>query len=491
MTERHARPATASDAVDAVLASNRGPFSFRPSPTGILEAHEGVGAVAEALATVAHDRAGRTTWVACPVSEHDYTAVANGTAAVSARALPYEAVHVLPERPALHGYYDGMSNGILWPACHDLWDDLGLEVGDWDGNLRAYDDVNRLFADALARHSSAAAVVSLHDYHVLRVARHLRRLQPDRRVGLFLHVPWRARGFSRLPERLVRAVVDGMLGADVVGFQTTDWIDEFLETCETLGYEVDAERRSVRADRDRWSWMKAYPVALEPAKVERLARTPHAERWAAEIDGGVSRPLIARVDRIEPSKNQIRGFEAFEVLERGGGFEHATFVACLIPRRAEIPAYRRYRAALEARAEAINRARPGAVRLYVGEDRERALALLRLHDVLLVNSVADGMNLVAKEGALLNENDGALVVSSTVGAARELGEGAIVIDDPRDVQATAQALGRALSLPSGERARRAALLRRHVARDSPAAWFRDQVEDLLHVRDHGRPRPGS
>ncbi len=461
------------------FASNRGPLSFVRADGSYAPA-PGVGAVAELLDLLGRSLGSGLRWIASAVSEDDRAAVRAGACAHACASLPYRAEYLAFEGDVYRHYYDEISNRILWFACHDLWDELGVGSPGWGwrDSWGGYDAANRWFAERVARRADPSSIALFHDYHLLTGPKWLKGLRPDVASGLFMHGAWSTEGFQRLPKALVARVVDGMLGADVVGFHTPGWGDEFLDTCEASGETVDRHLGTVMRD-GRRTRVRAYPVPVDTDRVLAAGHRPEADRWVDRLGRLVKGKLIARADRVEPSKNALRGFQAFELaLERMSEPSEATFVASLLPRRTTMDEYVRYRAQIERTVDDINARFPGSIRLFLGDDRERSFAAMRRADVIFVNSIRDGMNLVAKEGVILNERNAVLVISSTVGAATELGQAALVIRDPRDVAETAAVLERALAMPARERARRSGILRNLVMSHTPADWLGELVADL-------------
>ncbi len=221
-------------------------------------------------------------------------------------------------------------------------------------------------------------------------------------------------------------------------------------------------------------------MAVDATGLRQIADSPAARQWAGRFAADSGRPHIIRVDRLDPSKNIVRGFAAFEqVLARWPASRPApVFTACLVPSRPDIEAYARYAALVGDWEKRLLERYPGCVQVLVGHDRARAFAALRAYDVLCVNSLADGMNLVAYEGATLNDRHGVLVVSDRAGCSEYLGEHAIRIADPADVRATADALLAALEMPPADRVRHAAGLRRLAGQRSSASWLEQQLTDL-------------
>lgn len=389
-------------------------------------------------------------------------------------------------------YYNEVSNRMLWFANHCLWDEVDLhrfgdqELDAWD---HAYEPVNRLFAQSIDEAADPDALVLFQDYHLATAPGHLRDLRPDQTIMHFTHSSFCGpHGLDRLPSPIPRAVIHGMLGADLIGFHVPPWAEGFYACCEAAGADVDRARGLVRHD-GRVSWIRTYPIPIDPSSLRERAHRPKASGWATKLRDATDGRMIVRGDRAEPSKNIVRGFRAFEMLldRRPDLRDSVRFVACLYPSRQEMRVYQEYVAAIETAVADINHKHPGSIEMFMKDDFDRTLGAYREYDVLLVNSIMDGMNLVSKEGPALNERDGVLVLSHGAGSYSELGDAAIDITDPLDIVATAEALARALDLSPDERAKRAAILRERVAASKPDDWIQRQIDDLAAIRDEGAP----
>ena len=263
-----------------------------------------------------------------------------------------------------------------------------------------------------------------------------------------------------------------------------------MDCCADVGAEVDHDEGKV-THKGRTSWVRTYPIPVEPADLQDRMRGEAAQAWKERFErlrpkGG---SLIVRADRTEPSKNIVRGFEAFGLLldDRPDLARRTRFVACLYPSRQSMREYRRYSDEAREAARSVNERHPGSIELFLEDDFDRTVAVLSEYDVLLVNPIMDGMNLVSKEGPCLNERNGVLVLSKGAGSFEELGELAIPIENPLDVAATAAALSTAIDLDAGERARRAIALRIKVVGRKPGDWIAPQLDDLSSIRETGRP----
>ncbi|MDQ4124446.1 MAG: trehalose-6-phosphate synthase, partial [Actinomycetota bacterium] len=314
--------------------------------------------------------------------------------------------------------------------------------------------------------------------------------RPDQTIFHFTHSSFCGPedGLERVPRPIPQSVIEGLMGADLVGFHVAQWVHNFLDCCERIGAAVDRERGLV-VHEDIHTWVREYPIPIDPRDLRERAAGEAATEWANRFRREAVGPLIVRADRSEPSKNVIRGFEAFGmVLDRRPDLAStARFVACLYPSRQSMPEYRRYSEEIDRVVADVNARHPGAIDLYMKDDFDRTLGAYLVYDVLLVNPIMDGMNLVAKEGSCLNENDGALVLSPGAGSFEELGEHAVAIEDQLDVASTAAALERAIDMPRAERRERALKLRELSTARKPEDWINAQLDDLEAIQAGDEP----
>jgi trehalose 6-phosphate synthase len=332
-------------------------------------------------------------------------------------------------------------------------------------------------------------VFLIQDYHLTLVPRMLRELAPDARILHFSHTPFAGRTYFRtLPDDMRRSVLRGMLGADVVGFQGRQWGENFLLSVRELD-DVHVDIRAHRAEVDgREVQVRSFPVAVGAQEIREAARSDRAKRLRAQVEKiRGDRKLLLRVDRLEPSKNILRGFLAFELLlqKHPEWRGRVVFLALLSPSREEVPAYRDYGADCRAAADRINAAFGKEdwtpIVLKVQENFTYAVAAYDQYDAMLVNPVHDGMNLVAMEGPVLNSRGGALILSRNAGAYGRLGRHALAIN-PFDLSETAEAIREALEMPEEERTRRARGLQRSALSHTPATWLAAQLRAIDDVR---------
>jgi trehalose 6-phosphate synthase len=279
-----------------------------------------------------------------------------------------------------------------------------------------------------------------------------------------VHIPWPV-DWSILPPHMRRQVHEGLLANDVVAFHTERWARNFERSCHDVvgGTGTTA--------------VTHHAISIDVGEFDSLA----ASDAVRSAEATLPRPdkLVVRVDRTDPSKNIVRGFTAFGVMldQHPEWRGRVRMLARLDPSREAIPEYVEYRAAIEREVNAVNGRYPGAIVLQVADDFPQSVAAYKQYDVLLVNAVFDGMNLVAKEGPLVNTRDGVLLLSENAGAHEELAEWALTIN-PFDVQGQADALHEALSMDSDQRRRRAEALRAHVREHDVTVWLRGVLADL-------------
>ena len=436
------------------------------------------------------------TWVASAMTEEDRAvALEQGGSFVEETpdGAEYRLRLVSHEPAAYDRFYKQLANPTLWFLQHYLWGlgsapDFGPELHEaWHSG---YVPVNEALAAAaleeLDREPDAA--VLFHDYHLYLAPRLVREARPGVVTSHVLHIPWPEPDYwHALPGELRIAVHEGLLANDVVGFHTERWKRAFLLSAERLlGAQVDRDTGTVEHN-GHVTRVVAHPIGVYPAVFDRLREHPGGLEREAAVVRGRPRQLVLRVDRIDPSKNIVRGFRAFALLLERHPELHGqvTMAALLAPSRQDIPEYAEYAAGVERAVREVNE-RYGAdgwepVQLDVADDFLRSVAGYKQFDVLLVNPVFDGLNLVAKEAFLVNERDGALVLSENAGAHEELGDWALTVN-PLDLSGQADALYEALTLDSAERLRRADAIRAHVREHDIREWIEAQLADLDAVR---------
>jgi trehalose 6-phosphate synthase len=465
-----------------LLASNRGPVSF--GDDGVPR--RGGGGLVSALGRVqVPDDA---VWVCAALSDPDRRAARAAGGRLErdpAGAVP-TAVRMLDLDPVMFDRaYNAVANGVLWFVSHLLYATPSAPVfgqrsrREWAAYV-AYDEA---FADALAEEAAAGATVLVQDYHLSLTPRLLRERRPDLRITHFSHTPWAPPEYFRLlPDGVARELLTGLLGADAAGFHSPRWADAFARCCvEILGASYDGEAVTFEG---RTTQVDVYPLGVDGDDLRAKAHDPEVtSRLDTLRDLVGDRQLLLRVDRTELSKNIVRGLEAYrELLRRWPEHrERVVHLAFAYPSRHDLPEYREYTGAVQRVAREVNEefATPGwvPVTLEVKDDYPRSLAAMRLADVLVVNPLRDGMNLVAKEGPVLSEHGVGLVLSREAGAADDLGADALLVN-PFDVSQTAEALHAALVMDPAERAARTTRLAAAATAFPPSRWLAAQLAVL-------------
>lgn len=465
-----------------LVASNRGPVSWRRDAGGDLTPRRGFGGLVTALGGALQNEEG--TWVSVALSADDREVAATHAGepfAVETDGATFE-LRLLDVGDRYEPYYNQVANRMLWFTVHGLWGEPYEPSGTgWRDAWDAYVSVGEEVAAAVVASADGEdAEIHLQDYHLCSAPHAVRAALPRARILHYLHTPWVGPSeLRRLPDRVAEGVLRGLLGADVVAVSSPKWAAAFRRgAVEVLGAVPDGQdlwfegRRTVVAD--FVLGVDEDDLAASAARPETIAA---GERLEAEADG---RALILRVDRSDLSKNILRGLQAYECLldrhpEHRGRVWH---YAHLNPSRQGVTEYRAYLEACQGAAARIaERYGPEAITLAVTDHYPTAVAALQRSDVLLTNPVRDGTNLVAKEGPVLNDRDGVLVLSRDAGAADVLSDGALMVN-AYDVEAQAEALHAALVMPADERAARAELLRAAARRGAPGEWFAGQRATL-------------
>ncbi len=478
-----------------IVVSNRAPVSFARA-NGERVAKRGAGGLVTALRSLVdhHD----VTWIASAMSDED-RAVAEeaGHEAVDETphgGAPYRLRLVAHDAAAYHRFYNVVANPTLWFAQHYLWGlaeqpvlDARFQVAWEDG----YVEVNRAFAQVVIQELEGRpdAAVFFHDYHLYVAPAFVRGARPEATLSHFVHIPWPESDYwSVLPEPVRRAVHEGLLANDVVGFHTARWVRNFLRSCQdVLGAEADFERGETTCG-DRTVAVRATPISVDAEEFAELAQSDAVLEAERALESARPERLVVRVDRTDPSKNVVRGFRAFELFleEHPEWHGRVVMLALLDPSRQGISEYAEYLDAIRRAAREVNdrfgRADWTPLDLRIGDDFPGSVAAYKQFDVLLVNAIFDGLNLVAKEAPLVNERDGVVVLSENTGAFEELAEWVLPVN-PFDVAGQARALSEALELPEGERRRRRAAICSWVREHDVERWIRLQLDAIDQARE--------
>ncbi|HEY2768777.1 MAG TPA: trehalose-6-phosphate synthase [Solirubrobacteraceae bacterium] len=462
------------------------------------EVQRGSGGLVTALTGLASHR--EAVWIASAMSEQDVEVSREHDGRAFGVRSPaggeYQVRLVASDPEAYDRFYNVFANPMLWFIQHYLWDLSNapdIRRHEIEAFEFGYNAVNEDLARAVVEELDGALepVVMVHDYHLYTLPDLVRKARPDVFLHHFIHIPWtQSDAWRVLPSRIREEIFTGLLANDIIGFHTRSYRRNFLQCCQDLlDLEVDFERGAVRFG-EREVWVRAYPLPIDHRATRRLAQGERVRELERELLARRRDFLILRVDRADLSKNVLRGFSAFDLfLDQHPEFsERITFMAQLMPSRTDVPQYAEYLERIEALVAVVNH-RHGTpdwmpIQLKLRDDLEEAMAAYRHYDVLLVNAMFDGMNLVAKEGPIVNEREGVSILSENTGAHEELGEYALSVN-PFDIQELADSIYAALTMAPEERARRASGLVQIVTSRDPGDWIDEQLAD---IRAKGRSR---
>ncbi len=502
-----------------VLLSHRGPASFRRGASGRVVTR-GAGGLVTALAGLA-DHLDEAVWVCAAATSEDaaVTAEHEGHAVeIELGARPQlvdedtavlgptiDVRYVDVDRARHEMFYTRIANPLLWFVQHELYglaNDPCIGGETWQAFEDGYVAVNRMFADAVTdevQRRGGRALVMLQDYHFYLVGEQIRQSCANCVISHFVHIPWPSPDSWRvLPPGMRDRLLRGLLGCVVVAFHTRRFARNFLLCAqELLDLPIDLRRMTVEVD-GRIVAARAYPISIDVDELERTAASEPVQAHVRALEEGYlgdGRQLIVRVDRTDPSKNIVRGFRAFDrLLEQHPELrERVTFLASLMPSRQDVPEYADYLASIGGIVAEVN-ARHHAegwqpIDLRLQQDLAFAIAAYTVADVLVVNAVNDGMNLVAKEAVVVNRRDGVLALSENTGAHDELGSYALTVY-PFDIQQQADALYAALTMDSEERRKRREAAAAVVRENDVERWLSVQLGDLDDLVAHRSGDPG-
>jgi trehalose 6-phosphate synthase len=470
-----------------VLVSNRGPVTFEAEG----KVRRGTGGLVTALIGLASYR--EVTWIASAMTDEDVAIAERHGGRPFRVSAPgggeYSVKLVASDADEYDRFYNIIANPMLWFIQHYLWDLSNapdIRRNETEAFEFGYNAVNEDLARAVLEEIEGveSPVVMVHDYHLYTLPGLIRRARPDAFLHHFVHIPWsQSDSWRVLPKAIRDDLYAGILSNDIIGFHTSSYRRNFLQCCEDLlGLDVDREAGIVYCG-DREVWVRNYPLPIDAGAVQAVAARPRTKEFERELLRRRRDHLILRVDRADLSKNVLRGFSAFDTfLEQHPEFrEHITFIAQLMPSRTDVAEYAEYLERIEAVVAVVNH-RHGSpdwmpIQLKLRDDLEEAVAAYKHYDVLMVNAMFDGMNLVAKEGPMVNERAGVSILSENTGAHEELGEFALSVN-PFDIQELADSIHAALTMAPAERERRHAGLKSIVTARNPGDWIDDQLADI-------------
>ncbi len=480
-----------------IIVSNRGPAQFERGEDGERTVQRGGGGLVTALSGLVSHR--EALWIASAMTDEDVAVSEErgGPVELEIDGIEYRVLLVGSDPAAYDAFYNVIANPILWFVQHYLWDlsnapDIRRqELDAWD---EGYQAVNRDIADAVLGQIEGRErpLVMLHDYHLYTAPGMIREARPDAFLHHFVHIPWSQPDSWRiLPGRIREALFRGMLANDIIGFHTHAYCINFIRCCdELLEADVDYENCVVRHD-GRETRARAYPLSIDAERLRRAAESPEVAQYERDVLERRREHLIIRVDRADLSKNVLRGFTAFDTfLEQHPEFrEKVTFIAHLQPSRQDVPEYAEYLERIEALVAVVNHRHgttdwmPIDLRIY--ENFPEAVARYKHFDLLMVNSIYDGMNLVAKEAPAVNTRDGVLMLSENTGSHEELADCVLTVN-PFDIQEQADTIHRALTMDAEERQVRARHLKEIIFSRNPGDWVDEQLRDIDALRKSAR-----
>ncbi len=464
-----------------VVVTNREPYADERTRSGTRHVQK-AGGVVSALDPLLREIGG--DWVAWGSGSADRETSPGGVRPVPLANPRYRLhrVYLTPEE--VQGYYTRYANQGLWPLSHMLVERARFSRRAWP----IYRSVNGKFARRVARESRPSALVFSHDYQLALVPTLVRQLRPDLAIAHFWHIPWPVFPVLRLCPQY-QELLKGLLGADVLGFQTDDDVEAFLTAVQRTFRQarVDLENQHVYWQ-NRTVQVQSFPISVDVKAIEEIVATPRITRWSHGIRRRLLRPgqqLGVSVDRADYTKGIIPRLEALREFfhrypERMG---QVVFLQVVVPTRSEVHAYRTLFHDVERETHRINEEFghgdwAPVVTLRRSLDRDRLMGLFRAADFALVSSLFDGMNLVAKEFVSAQiDRRGVLLLSETAGAAQEL-DAALTVS-PWDPEGFAATLDQALSLPLEERQQRLRTMQQHLHRHTLYDW----VTDILTALD--------
>lgn len=478
-----------------IILSNRGPVEHQLAANGQMHGRRGTGGVVTALNTLTNNI--DFTWIASAMGEGDRAITEASEGANIKSPIPGQRLslrYVVTPRRVYHKFYNVFCNPLLWFLQHYMWS--SPYTPNFDGAVHdawenGYVPVNKAFADSViaeAEGSETAPYVVIHDYHLYLVPMYVRQAVPNATICHFVHIPWPAPAYwLLLPAYIRNSICRALCQSDIVGFQCLRDARAFLQTCEEFLPDavVDHQEKTIELDGRKVN-VRVYPLSIDPSELRRIADSPRSLDYEKRLEPLCLENTIVRVDRLEPSKNVVRGFRAYDLLlERHPELhEKVTFLAFLAPSRTRVRQYQRYAEEVEQQVQNVNNTYGTEnwtpIHTFYENNYTQAIAGLRLYDVLLVNPVIDGMNLVAKEGPVVNTKEGMIVLSESVGAHDQL-QGGVLSVSPTDIEGTMQAMHSAIAMPTDERSKRFSDLTDVVEKEDVTYWLKLQIEDMLNL----------
>ena len=462
-----------------IIVSNRLPVSLEKKGRG-FSAQPSVGGLATGLSSVFSARGGR--WVGWPGVQTSPAARVQREKITKVLA-DHKCLPVFMTQDEIDHFYHGFANDTIWPLFHYF-----PQYADYDELFwKHYLEVNQKFCDAVLEAAQPGDTIWVHDYHLLLLPRMIRKAAPEVSIGFFLHIPFPAYEiFRALPWR--REILKGMLGADLIGFHTYDYVRDFLDSIRRI-LGLDSHLGQIHYE-NRMTKVDCFPMGIDYDRYHAGAELPEVVDEAEEIRSELNRrKTILSIDRLDYSKGIIHRLEAFDRFlgERHGAHDRVTLILLVVPSRTEVEKYAGLKRKIDQKVGQIN-GRYGSIGwvpiwyLYRSLPFEKLMALYRLADVALVTPLRDGMNLVAKEYvAAQPDGDGALVLSEMAGSAKELGEAFIV--NPNNIEQVAAVLKEALDMNLEDRKIRIEAMQARLERYNVSGWAEDFLNRLKQIKN--------
>lgn len=468
---------------NVVIVSNRLPMSVK-KVDGKLEFGQSMGGLATGLSNYTERRG--TKWIGWPGIPSDNLSKSE-MAKITRELRKHRCYPVFLTQKQIDDYYNGYSNGVIWPLFHDL------KFSPGNGKLwRGYREANKLFTSEILRLSKPSSTIWVHDYQLLLVPQMLRRAGRNDKIGFFLHIPFpEPKVLSQIPE--AKSLLRGMLGADLVGFHTRGYTRHFLHACESL-LEIASQKGQVLLG-ERAIHVTEFPMGIDYARFAEATKPSHTHRELRKLRKQYNgRKVIVTVDRLDPTKGLVERLKAFQALLRQHPKwqENVTMTMIVAPSRTDIAAYQTLKLKLDKVLREINaefatpRWKPVDF-IYESVPLDRVMLYYQVADVAFVAPLRDGMNLVAKEYiASKRRNNGVLVLSETAGAAEELHDAILV--NPQRMRTMVDGLAQALDMPRRELRARARSMQEHIQEFTVQKWAENFMNVLQRPRALGPER---
>lgn len=479
---------------EIIVASNRGPVVFKRDEKGKIQLIRGAGGIVGSMIPFLKKTHGK--WVSSAIGECDHyiNNKYHSKVPIPLEDPEYYVQFIKTEEEIYNRFNGKFANPLLWFIHHSMWNPPYSPCADdelhqaWD----SYQHVNSMFAAAIGKDVSKlekTPIVMLQDYHLYLTPKLIREQHPDVLMSQFVHIPFPPPEiFQQLPNYMQIEILDSMLTNDVLGFHIPRYMKNFLQTVKLIlpNASVDDIAGDILYN-GHVCHVRTYPISVDMETLQTHAQDPTVMVKEAEVDEMIGDcKLIYRTDRTDLSKNIIRGFQAYDMfLEKYPEWrEKVKFVATLMPSRQDIKIYREYTDKIRDIVKEINEkyATPDwqPIKYICRGDYDLVIALLKRYDVLMVNPILDGMNIVAKEGSVVNENNGVIVLSNGAGCYEELKDGAICIN-PFDLRQTAESIDMALLMDEKTKAQMIAKTRKAIQRNDLNKWVSHQLKDIEAV----------